>query len=163
MKHNLDALKNEVEAYLKEAGFLVFYGFSRAVDDNPEIDWDTVQHPDFRMFLDIAKQLGVKLVVLHHLQFSSAVIDRALEDLEDESLEYEDQRQLEKRLRELKMYDGFTCVIELSFDHNGTMYMFELRTEWYEEINEILDQMDLGMPDDEDEDDDSYGGYYSKN
>jgi hypothetical protein len=64
----------------------------------------------------------------------------------------------------MKMYDGFTCAIEISFDHNGSLHMFELHTEWYSEINALLDELDLvGASDDGDDDDDSFGGYYSKN
>jgi hypothetical protein len=148
MKLNLDTLKDEIQEYLKSAGFITFYGFPRGVDDMPEIDWDTIHHPDYRMFLDVARELGVKLIVLHHRQFTRVVLDRALDDLAAGNLDFDDQRQLETRLRELRMYDGFTCAIELSFDHNGTMYVFELRTDWYNELNDILDQMNAGFEDD---------------
>ena len=62
-------------------------------------------------------------------------------------LDYEDRRSIESRLNELKMFDGFTCAIELSFDYNSTMYMFELQTEWYSELNNILDELDLARID----------------
>jgi hypothetical protein len=164
MKLNLDTLKTEIDDYLKKSGFVVFYGFSRGLDDVPEVDWDTVHHPDYKMFLEVAKQLGTKLVVLHHRQFNSAILDRALEELATAGFEFDDQRQLESRLRELSMYDGFTCAIELSFDYSGTMYAFELRTEWYNEVNEILDQLELGGDDDDKDDGEGgFGGYYSKN
>jgi hypothetical protein len=163
MNLNLDTLKTEIEEHLKKSGFLVFYGFSRGLDDTPEVDWDTFRHPDYKQFLEIAKQLGAKLVVLHHREFSSSIIDRALDEIASAGFEYDEQRQYETRLRELAMYDGFTCVIEMSFDHNSTMYVFELRTDWYNEMNDILEQLDLGAEDDLDDEDDTFGGYYSKN
>jgi hypothetical protein len=156
-------LKTDIEAYLKSHGFVVFYGFSRGLDNLPEIDWDTIHHPDFRAFLDVAHQLGVKLIVYHHRDFNSAIVDRAIEELPSGGFDFEDQRQIENRLRELSMYDGFTCMLELSFDHEGLMYVFELRTEWYSELNEILDQLDMSGDEDDDEDDETFGGYYSKN
>ena len=70
-----------------------------------------------------------------------------------------DTRELEKLLSRIS---AESTVIELSFDHSGVMYMFELRTEWYNELNSILEQLDMA-PDDEDEDDETFGGYYSKN
>lgn len=163
MKQNLDTLKTEIDAYLKDSGFVVFYGLSRSIDDTPEIDWDTAHHPDYKQFLDVAKQLGAKLVVLHHREFDSEIIERALDQLESTSFELEDGRHLETRLRELNMYDGFTCVIEMSFDHQDVMYMFELRTDWYNELNDILEQLDMAPDDDESDDDGTFGGYYSKN
>jgi hypothetical protein len=162
MKLNLDTLKNEIDAYLKKSGFAVFYGFART-DVTPEIDWDTAHHPDYRKFLDVAKQLEVKLVVLHQRQFNAAIIERAVEEVQSSGLEFEDQRSVESRLRELGMYDGFTCAVELSFDYQHNMYVFELRTEWYDELHDLLDQLDIGIDPEDDDDDETYGGYYSKN
>jgi hypothetical protein len=161
MNQNLDTLKTEIEAYLKKNGFVVFYGYSRGLDAWPEVRWDTVHYPDYRKFLDVAQQLGVKLIVFHHREFSSAVVDRALEELS--TLEYEDQRQLEGRLRELRMYDGFTCSVEVSFEHGESMFLFELTTDWYTDLNDILEELDMSGNNDDDEDEEPFGGYYSKN
>jgi hypothetical protein len=164
MNQNLDTLKNEIDEYLRKSDFVVFYGFSRGFDENPEIDWDTIHHPDYKQFLDVAKKLGAKLIILHHREFNSAIVDRALDELSAAGFDYDEQRQFESRLRELAMYDGFTCVVELSFDYSGSLYVFELRTDWYNELNDILDQLDLAGGEDEgDEDDSTFGGYYSKN
>ena len=163
MKQNLDTLKTDIETHLKQAGFVVFYGHSRGFDDGPEVDWDTQSHPDFREFAEVAKQLGVKLIVVHHRQFSSAVLDRVKDQIEENDIEFDDRRAIEARLTDLRMFDGFTCAIELSFDYNDTLYMFELQTEWYSELNNILDQLDLSGPGDDEGDDETFGGYYSRN
>ena len=164
MKQNLDTLKTEISKALRDSGFIVFHGMSRALDKTPEVEWDTVRYPDYRLFLEVAKELGVKLVVVHHSEFDTAVLDRALSELEDTEIEYEEQRRYEKRLSELKIYDGFTCTVELSFDHNGLTYFFELHTDWFDEANTLLQELDLGsLSDDLDDDNESYGGYYSKN
>jgi hypothetical protein len=133
------------------------------MDERPEVEWDTLHYPDYKQFLDVARQLGVKLIVLHHRDFDSAITDRALEELESSGLEYQEKRQAEQRLRELAMFDGFTCMIELSFDHAGTVYVFELRTEWYNELNNILDELDMRAELENEEDEGPLGGYYSKN
>jgi hypothetical protein len=164
MKINLDSLKAEMVTHLKENGFVVFHGFSRNVDEGPEVEWDTFHYPDYKDFVAVAKQLGVKLMVLHHREFSSAIIDRASDELASSALEYQEQRGVEQRLRELAMYDGFTCMIELSFDLADTIYVFELRTEWYNELNAILEELDMQSGiEAADDDDDPLGGYYSKN
>jgi hypothetical protein len=164
MKINLDSLKTEIGTHLKENGFVVFHGFSRDVDEGPEVEWDTFHYPDYKDFVAVAKELGVKLMVLHHREFSSTIIDRAVDELASTAIEFQEQRRVEQRLRELAMYDGFTCMIELSFDLAETVYIFELRTEWYNELNVILEELDIqsGVAADED-DEDPLGGYYSKN
>jgi hypothetical protein len=164
MKQNLDSLKTEISSHLKANGFVVFHGFSRNVDGGPEVEWDTFHYPDYKEFTEVARQLGVKLIVLHYREFSSAIIDRAIDEISGSGLEYQEQRQIEQRLRELAMYDGFTCMIEMSFDFEETVYLFELRTEWYNELNMILEELDLQSGiDAEDQDEDPLGGYYSKN
>jgi hypothetical protein len=162
MKQNLDTLKTEIDNHLKTAGFVVFHGFSRGFDVGPQVHWDTQHHPDYKAFADVAKQLGVKLIVVHHRQFDGEILERALDQVEAVGLEYDDQRRLEARLRDLKMYEGFTCAVELSFDYNDTMYLYELRTDWYSELNDILDELDIELDEDED-DDETFGGYYSRN
>lgn len=164
MKQNLDTLKTEIVQALRDSGFIVFHGMSRSLDKTPEVEWDTHRYPDYSRFLDVAKELGVRLIVVHHYEFDSSVADRALTELEETEMEYEDQRRYEKRLNDLKIYDGFTCSIELSFDLNGLTYFFELHTEWFDEANALLQELDLGsLAEDLDSDDESYGGYYSKN
>lgn len=48
MSTNLDTLKDEVERYLAEQGFNVFFGHSRLLDSLPIIYWDCERFPDFR-------------------------------------------------------------------------------------------------------------------
>ena len=164
MKQNLDTLKTEITKALRDSGFIVFHGMSRALDKTPEIEWDTDRYPDYHRFLEVAKEMGVRLIVIHHNEFDTTVLERALAELEETEMEYEEQRRYEKRLNDLKIYEGFTCSIELSFDYNGLTYFFELHTEWFDEANALLQELDFGSLSPEVEgDDDSYGGYYSKN
>lgn len=164
MKQNLDTLKTEIAASLRDSGFVVFHGMSRALDKTPEVEWDTERYPDYMQFIAAGKELGIRMMVLHHQDFDAEVLDRALEELEGSEIPFEEQRRYEKSLSEMKIYDGFTCSIELSFDHNGLTYFFELHTDWFDEVNSILEELDLApLTDESDEDDESFGGYYSKN
>ena len=164
MKLNLDSLKTEIASHLKTNGFIVFHGFSRNLDGGPEVEWDTFHYPDYKEFIDVASQLGIKLMVMHYREFSSTIIDRAIDEISESGLEYKDQKQIEQRLRELAMYDGFTCMIEMSFDYEETIYLFELRTEWYSELNVILEELDFHSDvESDDRGEDPLGGYYSKN
>ena len=57
MSLNLDTVHHEIEDYLKSAGFAVFRGFART-PDTITVDWDTDRYPDYKAFLDVAKQLA---------------------------------------------------------------------------------------------------------
>lgn len=163
MNVNLDTLRDEILEYLESQGFVVFRGYSRLADTDSFVAWDSDQHPDYRMFLNVAKSAGVKVVVYHYREFSGTNVEDGLERLKGAELPREEQRSLERRLRELRGCDGFTCAIELSFDYQGRVYLFNLRSEWYEDYLDILEEIDASIPEEEEEDDDSMGGYFSRN
>lgn len=165
---NLDSLRSEIESYLTSNDFVVFHGYSRRLEESPLVEWDTLRHPDFKAYLAVARQLGVKVVVFHHREFAAGVIEDAVDDLEM-SYGYDEDGSLRRRLNELRVYEGFTCAIEMSFAHEGTLYLWEALAPWYEEYRDIRDEIDMveGIgpegDDESDDDDRSLGGYYSKN
>jgi hypothetical protein len=163
-QQNLDSLKNDIEAFVSENNFLLFRGFSRRLGEVPEVEWDTARYPDFRMYLRIAKQLEVRLIVFHHREFAPGLIDDAIDDLET-SYGYDEDGSISRRLNELRVYEGFTCAIEMSFEHDGTLYFWEAHAPWYDEYRDIRDELDMieNGAEPEEEQDDSLGGYYSKN
>lgn len=162
MKPNLDALKLEIEEYLATSEFAVFHGYSRMLDSLPLVHWDVDRYPQYQKFLEVARRADTKIVVYHQREFTPDHIDDALERLKEAEMPRDEKRGFERRLREMRVYEGFLCALELSFDHHGRVYLFDLQTEWYEELGDILDEIDFATPD-EAEDDSSLGGYYSNN
>jgi hypothetical protein len=161
MTLNLDELKNEVLIYMEAEGFVVFHGYSRLADADSFVAWDTDRLPEYRSFLGAAKKAGVKMIVYHFREFSPTHLEDAEERLEDAEFSVEERRNIDRRLRELHNYEGFTCALELSFDYEGRVYLFNLRAEWYDDYLNLVEELDAALPD-EDEDEDM-GGYYSQN
>jgi hypothetical protein len=163
MKTNLDTLKDEVEKYLVEQGFNVFYGQSRLLDSLPIIYWDCDRYQDFRKYLAVARSAEAKLVVFHHREFTPDNINDALDRLESAGMPHEESRTLDRRLKELRKYEGFTCALELSFDYQGRIYVFDLCTEWYDELSDMLEEIDMFSVDEDEDDEGPIGGYFSQN
>jgi hypothetical protein len=164
MKPNLDVLKPEIELYLEEAGVAVFYAHSRPLDSLPAIYWDCDQYPDYRLFVQSARAAGVKLIVFHQGEFFRDQIDEAIDKLHTCELPPQESRQFDMRLNDLRAYEGCVCAIELSFDYQGRVFLFDLRTEWFDEFSEMLDEIQLLETDSEDSDGDSpISGYFSRN
>jgi hypothetical protein len=159
MKLNLDTLRSEIQEYLTSHDIAVFHGLPRA-QEIPAVYWDNQSHPDYREFLNVAEKAGVRLVTLYANEFSSEVIDDAETHLD--SLPREERRELESRLRQMRGYTGFICQIELSFDLAPRVYVFDVHTDWYEELNELLDQIEEAE-DSGEEESPLGGGYFSKN
>jgi hypothetical protein len=162
MNLNLDALRTEILERLEAEEFVVFHGYSRLGEADSFVAWDVDRQPDYRKFLDAARRAGVKLIVYHFREFTHAHLEDATERLEECEVSADERRALDRRLRDMRSYEGFTCAIELSFEFEARVYLFNLRAEWYEDYLDLLEEIDASITDD-DGDDDSMGGYYSRN
>lgn len=164
MALDLETLRKEVQEFLEESGIPVFYGYRQMLDAINQVSWDVEMHPDFREFVKAGRKAGVKLMVFSYRAFSLDQIDEALDQVEDSNLSREEKRSFETRLRQLQAYEGFTCSLELSFSMESDVYTFELNTDWYQAMNQILAELDAIADEEENgNDDNSLGGYFSKN
>ena len=166
MDLNLDTLKREILEYLDSQEFAVFHSSPGGLEGIPMVLWDAEKHPDYQMFLDVARKTGVKLVLFASREFDTSDVDDLLEQLENCDLSREEQREYESRLREMRVHEGVTCSLELAFDHNSRLYVYEVQPDWYEEylgVEEEIFQRISDEESDEEEDDPSLGGYFSKN
>jgi hypothetical protein len=163
MKPDLDKLKSELPEYLRNNGFIVFPCFLRTDESLPLIRWNTAKDSDYRAFLAAAQQAGSRIITVYEQEFSEH-LSEAAETLEACEIPREEYRAFERRLTELRVYDGFTCELELSFDHGGRVYVFALRTDWYMEFLDLMDELDEYYSGSEEEEDEGpLGGYFSRN
>ena len=98
------------------------------------------------MFLDTARKIGAKMILFAAREFESPEIDDAIEELDECDLTREERRDLENRLRELRVHEGVTCSIELAFDHHARIYVYEMRPDWYDEFLSIGEEIAVHLP-----------------
>ena len=166
MDLNLDSLKSEILHYLEASEFAVFHSSPGSLDGQPLILWDAERHPDYRMFLDVARQTGCKLVCFGTREFQREEIDDLLQQIDESDFDRDEQRDLQKRLRRMRDYEGVTCTLEIAFGYDSRLYVYEMQPDWFTEFLDLEDEIlsRFGMGEDEDVDDDgSLGGYFSKN
>jgi hypothetical protein len=162
MKANLDNLRREVLAHLEELGFTVFKSYPRGMELGSEaIYWDTESYPDYHEFVAAAKSVGAHMMTFYSREFSADSVDDALETLAESSFSREERRPIESRLKELRAYEGFICQIELSFADQQRTYIFDQPTEWYEEMEQLVEEIEGSFEGPIDEA--PMGGYYSNN
>ena len=161
MRQDLDNLKRDIERQLQDGAYVVFHARSRFTDEAVPILWDASLHPDPGEFLETALSIGVKLVVFHHRDFPANIVEEAIEKLEAAELPRDRHREMERELRRLKGYEGFTSAIELSFDFDGRTYLYEATALWYDEYLDLLDDLDDAI--EMTEGPPPMGGYFSQN
>lgn len=163
MDLNLDTLKREILDYLEAREFAVFRSSPGALEGSQMVLWDTEHYPDYQMFLEAAAKAGVKLILFASREFESSDIDDLLEQLDDLEFENDEEHDYQSRLRTLRPYEGLTCSLELAFNHDSRLYVYELQPDWYEEFLGIEDEIAASITEDEIDEGDQLGGYFSKN
>ena len=164
---SLDQIKSEVELELTERKFAVFYTSGRSeIERDMAVPWDTLVHPDFRKFLAVAEAAAIKIIVVHYRTLLPGYIAELADQLEELDLDRDERRNMSRDLQKLKMYEGFTASIDLSFDQRGQTYSFSMITNWFKSLMEIAGECEMLGPGfgGEDVDEDPLGGtYFSKN
>src|ERR1700739_2130031 len=134
-------MKREILEYLETAGFAVFRSSPGGLEGLPMVLWDVEHFPDYQAFLDVGRKAGVSVVLFAAAEFETADLDELSEQLEDCDLTREERREYESRLRELKIFEGVTCSIELAFDHQSRLYVYEVQPDWYEEFLNLEEEI----------------------
>jgi hypothetical protein len=166
MDLNLETLKGEILDYLEHSDFAVFRSHAGALEGLPMITWDTERCPDYRTFLEVAQKAGEKLILFASRELAEEEVDEILEELEDTEFTREERQELEGRLGKAQRHVGETCTLELAFDHNSHLYVYEVQPDWYEDFLDACEEINTVLPlEDEAEStgDDSLGGFYSNN
>lgn len=164
MDLNLNTLKREILDYLEAGGFAVFHSSPGGLEGIPMVTWDSEHFPDYQMFLEVASKAGNKIIIFATREFESGDIDELISQLEDCELTRDERREYESRLRELRAFEGVTCSLELAFDYQSRLYVYEVQPDWYDEFLELEDEIFSRASEGEELDDnDSLGGYFSKN
>ena len=107
-----------------------------------------------------------KLILFASRELDDEEVEEALEELEELELPRDEQREFDKRIREAGRHAGATCALEMAFDYNSHLYVYEARPDWYEEFLEACDELTAMLPAGEDladEGHDGLGGFYSNN
>jgi hypothetical protein len=165
MDLNLDSLKGSISEHLERSDFAIFRHDPGVFDANLVVTWDSETYPDFQMFLDAARKLGVRMILFAAREFDASELTEAEEELEESEMPREDKREYAKTMQGFRQHAGSTCSIELAFHFETHFYLYEVRADWYEDFVGISDEVIAfgGAGDDEVDSEDGMGGFYSKN
>lgn len=175
MSVELDKLARQIEAYLGKQKWIVFRSRARWNADSDFVVWDEESRPDYREFLKVAEELGVKVLVYHERKLDKATLEEMDQDIDELPLSAPELRDIGSRVSALYDHVGETLAIELSFDMAGTVYLYRQQSPIMTQLLDLLDEIEIasgpfgpgadyaGQEDDEEDDEEPPQRYFSKN
>ena len=163
MDLNLDTLKREIVDSLETSGLAIFYSSPGGLEGQPMVLWDTERHPEYGLFLEAAKLAGAHMILFAARELETTDIDELQEQIRECELARDEQREIERRLRDIRVFEGRTCMLEMAFSHEGRLYVYEASADWYDEFLEVEEEIQASLPDESDGDDSLGGPYFSRN
>ena len=151
---DLTSLKDDMIAFIEGHGLRRFHGYVD-YEEVQSIMWESGDNPDgWKDFVELAKASGAAFLTMH-----SWLLNR--EDLEElirrlSNAEYSNVEDLEDA-RWLRTYVGKAGFVQLGWAHQGSIFLYEANTEWYEryqrllEISEDFGGITIDEPDQDDE------------
>jgi len=136
---DLTSLKDDMIAFIEGHGMRRFHGYVD-YEEVQSIMWESGDNPDgWKDFVELAKASGAAFLTMH-----SWLLNR--EDLEElirrlSTAEYSNVEDLEDA-RWLRTYVGKTGFVQLGWAHQGSIFLYEANTEWYERYQHLLEVSD---------------------
>jgi hypothetical protein len=120
-------------AFIEGHGMRRFPGY--VGDELPTVSWRQDDNPDsWKDFVELAKAAGAPFLTMEHevlakeeLEF---LIDRLKESVYTDDLE---------DARWLRAHIGKTGFLQLGFAHQGTLFVYEVSTEWFDRYQQVLE------------------------
>lgn len=138
MTKDLNKFKDELVSFLKNEGFVVFYGsYLSGKEESSSVYWDNEVEQDYKQFLRVAKDQGIKTIYISTITFEESDIEECLGDLSEEEDINEETVQTRKKLERFRNKIGELCQLYIFFLKDGIPHFFVKSADWYEEFNEL--------------------------
>ena len=162
---DLDRLRSEMMDYMRDTGLPIFYAVG-APEEDDYIFWDTGAFPDWRQFVDVAKESGARLLVFCSQALTDGELEQAMEKLSECDLNREESGFYLKQFEALRRRIGQTAWVRIGFEHSGRWLAYELSVPWHDEFRSAVDDLEAFLPmaeEEEEEEGDSGRGFFSRN
>lgn len=137
-------------AFIEGHGMRRFPGY--VGDEVVSVLWKDDDNADaWKDFVELAKSAGAPFLTMDAFMLSKGDLDFVIERLKDGvyTEDLEDARWLRASI-------GKTGFLQLGFAHQGTVFLYEVSTEWYERYQHVLETAEAvgGLLLEEDDEDD---------
>ena len=151
---DLTTVKDDMVAFIEGHGMRRFHGFV----DYEEVQcvmWEMGENPDgWKDFVELAKAAGAPFLTMHSWTLERTELDEMVQRLTNS--EFTDGDDVEDA-RWLRAHVGKVGSLQLGWAYQGSMFLCEVSTEWYERYQHLLEVSDefggltMDEPDQDDE------------
>jgi hypothetical protein len=150
---DLTNLKDDMIAFIEGHGMRRFHGYVD-FDEVQSVMWDANDNPEgWKDFVELAKASGAPFLTMHSWALQREEQEEMIRRIS--GAEYTNDEDLEDA-RWLRTYIGKTGFVQLGWAYQGTIFLYEASTKWYERYQHLLELADEfgGMTIDEPDQDD---------
>jgi len=139
MEQDLHSLKDDMIAFIEGHGLRRFP--SNVGDEVPVVQWETdEEHPDgWKDFVELAKAAGATFLTMDDWVLEREELDDLTERVRN--AHYTNEEDIEE-VRWLRAYLSKTGFIQLGWAYQGTLFLYEASTQWYERYQRIVELLD---------------------
>jgi hypothetical protein len=164
----MDRLKTEILDALHASGLPLFYALGMPGEEG-FVYWDNIQFPDWKQFIDVARQSGATMFLFSSHQLLAEELQAARDMIEDVEMKGLDRDGAFEMLDAMRVSLGHEAWIRLAWQQENRRFAFEVVAPWYSQFLDLLDELNDYLPDLDDEEDKDEpepggrGGFYSLN
>ena len=138
MIDDLHTLKDDMNAFILGHGMQRFSAY--VSEEMQTVIWDGDENSDsWKDFVELAKAAGVAFLTVSDEALEKEDLEFLLERLQNSANSSDEELDEAKWLR---AYVGKLGFIQLGFSYQGTMFLHEVATEWFERYQQLLDSAD---------------------
>src|SRR5437016_9388592 len=131
---DLSGLKDDMIAFIEGHGMRRFHGYVDH-DEVQSIVWKGGENPEaWKDFVELAKASGAPFLTMEEFVLTKEDLEFVIDRLKDEV--YSDDLD---DARWLRTYVGKTGFLQLGFAYQGTLFLYEVSTEWHERYQRVLE------------------------
>ncbi len=136
---DLSSTKDDMIAFIEGHGMRRFYGFVD-YEEVQSIMWESGANPDaWKDFVELAKASGAPFLTMHSWSLDRDELDEMVQRLSHS--EFTDGDDVEDA-RWLRTHVGKIGYLQLGWAYQGTMFLCEVSTEWYDRYQRLLEVSD---------------------
>ena len=154
MPDDLTTLKDDMTAFIEGHGMHRFHAY--VGEEVPSVMWDSSDNPEsWKDFVELAKNAGATFLTMSDVVLEKDDLDFLVDRLKNAA--YPDEEDIEEA-RWLRTYIGKTGFVQLGWPCQGTVFLYEASTEWYDRYQRLVDMAEEygGIVLDEPEQDDEH-------